>query len=89
MPQHPNPDICATDVVQKVIRKPIQIAAPKSTPVKMEILWVRGCLPDPNLKLCEEILPELFGNAGIRAEDAVQILLNRPVESNVHGAESH
>lgn len=88
VPQHPNPDICAPDIVQKMIRETIQIAAPKSTPVKMEVLWVRGCLPDPNLKLGEEILSKLLRHAVIPAQDRVQIRLHALVESNVHGAEA-
>ena len=88
VPQHPNPDMCAPNVVQKMIRESIQIAAPEPTPVKMEILRILNHLPNPDLKLCKEIITELLRYAEILVQNRVQICLNTPVESSVHGSEA-
>lgn len=88
MPQHPDPDLSAADVVQEMIRESVEITASKPTPVKMEILGILDHLPDPDLKLREEVLAELSRHAVVTAQNHVQICLNTPVESNFHGGEA-
>ena len=88
MPEDPNPEIWAADVLEEVIRKPIQVAAPKSTPVKMKIPRILDGFPDPDLKLCEEILSKLPGYAVVLGQGRVQVHLNAPMESSFHGAEA-
>ena len=84
MPQHPNPDIFSADVVQEVVRKAVQITAPKSTPVKMETPGILDSLTEPDLKLREEVLPNLMRHLIVLLQNLVQVRLNTPVESNFH-----
>jgi hypothetical protein len=39
-----------------MVREAVKIAASEAAPIEMEVLWVRNCLPDPDLKLRKEIL---------------------------------
>jgi hypothetical protein len=71
-----------------MIRKSIEIAAPKTTPVEMEIVWVRNRLPNSNLKLRKEILGELLRHTVVPPQDLVHIALNTPVKSNFHVGEA-
>lgn len=88
MPEHPNSDLCASNVIQEMIGESIQIEAPKSTSVKMEILRVCNYLADPELKLREEILSELPRHSEVFVQDRVQVRLNTPVKSSFHGNEA-
>ena len=56
MTQDPNPDIFSPDVVQEMIGKPLQIAAPESVRIKMEAPGVLGDSADANLKFRKEVL---------------------------------
>jgi hypothetical protein len=67
-----------------MIRKSIEIAAPKPTPVEMEILWVRNRLPDPDLKFRKEILAEPLRHTVVPPQNLVHIALNTPVKSSFH-----
>ncbi len=71
-----------------MIRKSIEIAAAKPTPVEMEIVWVRNRLPNPNLKLRKEILTELLRHTVVPPQNLVRIVLNTPVKSNFHVGEA-
>ncbi len=88
MAQYPNPDILAPEVVQEVIRKALEITAPKSTAIKMEAAWVFGNSTNSDLKFCEEILTESNRNIRVLLHDLVQVRLNPLVESNFHGGEA-
>ena len=71
-----------------MIRKSIEIAAPKPTPVEVEILWVRNRLPDPYLKLRKEILAELLRHTVVPPQNLVYIALNTPVKPSFHVGEA-
>ena len=88
MPEHPNPDEFPTDVVQEVIRKALEIAPPKSAPIKMEALGILGNPPDSDLKFRIEVLAKLIRHFAVLPQNLVQIRLNPPVESNFHGGEA-
>lgn len=86
--QHPNPDIRVPDVIKEVVRKPVQIAAPEAASIKMEVLWIRADLVDPDLKLSEEIVTELPRNAIVLPQNFVQVPLNTPMKPNLHVGEA-
>ena len=88
MTQYPNPDLLAPDVVQEVIRKALEITAPKSAPIKMEAPWVFDNSTNFDLKFREEILAELNRNIRVLLQDLVQVRLHPLVESNFHGGEA-
>ena len=60
VPQHPNPDISFADVVQEVVRKALQITAPKPAPIEMETPGIFNGIADSDFKLCEKVLSKLI-----------------------------
>ena len=88
MPQHPNPYIVPSDVIQEMIGKALKIAAPKSAPIKMKTPGILSNSADSDLKFRKEVLAELNRNLGVPLQDFVQIRLDPPVEPNFHGGES-
>lgn len=84
VPEHPNPDIFSADVVQEVVRKSVEVAAPKSTAVKMETPRILDRLAEPDLKLREEVLSKLVRDVIVLPQDLLQVRMNTPVESNFH-----
>lgn len=86
--QHPNPDVLPSNIVQEMVRKTIQIAAPKSAPIKVKESRILGSFPDPNVKLGIKVIPKPKRNAIILPENHIQISLNLPVKSSFHGTEA-
>ena len=82
--EHPNPDIVSTDIVQKVVRKSLEIAAAKSASIKMKSFGIFNHACDSYLKFREEVLAKLIRNAVVPRQDFVQIRPNPPVEPNFH-----
>ena len=78
----------APNIVEEMIRESIEIAAPKPASVEMEILRVLGHLPDPDLKLPEEILAQLPRHTEVLVQNRVQVCLNAPVKPSSHGNEA-
>jgi hypothetical protein len=85
MAHDPDPGILSPDVVQEMVRKSFQIAAPKSATVKMEALGILGDPTDTNLKFREEIIAQLSRSVRVLFQDFVQVRLDPLVESNFHG----
>lgn len=83
----PDSYIHSSDVVQEVIRKPLEVTAAKSAPIKMKPTGILGNPANPNSKFRKEILTEPNRNLRIPLQDFIQILLNPLVESNFHAAE--
>ena len=71
MAYNPNPDGLLANVVQKMIGEPVEIAATKPAPVKVEKPGVRNRFPDPDLKFLQEIRPKLLGSLAILSEDLI------------------
>lgn len=71
MAQHPNPEAISPDVIEEVVRKALEITPSKSAPIKMEAARILGSSPDPDLKLCEEVLAQPFGNIVVLPQDFV------------------
>jgi hypothetical protein len=59
MAQHPDPDTISPNVVQKMVRKTLEIAAPKPATIKMKALRILGDSADTNSKFSEEIAAQL------------------------------
>ena len=71
MTQHPYPDLLPAKPA------PIEVVTPR----------ILGNSTDPDLKLCEEILPELMRDVIVFAQNLVQVRLNPSVESKLHFGE--
>ncbi len=84
---YPDPHVPAFDVVQKVVGKSIEIAAPQPARIEVKILGILAGLAHAYLKLGEEVLPQLFRNLVILSEDLVEVVLDPPVKSNLHAIE--
>jgi hypothetical protein len=86
--KHPDPDTLSVDVIQNVVWKALQVTAPKPAPIKMETPRVLGDSADSDLKLGQEILPQLMRDVTVLPQNLVQIRLNPPVEPKFHVGEA-
>jgi hypothetical protein len=76
------------DVIQNVVRKALQVTAPKPAPIKMETPRVLDDPADSDLKLGEKVLPQLMRDVIVLPQNLVQVRLNPPVEPKLHVGEA-
>ena len=81
----PNPDVLPSNVVEEVIRKPVQIAPSETAPVEVKIPRIVNRLLKTYLQLSKEIISELVRNRIVPLQDLVQIRLHPPMEQCFHG----
>lgn len=63
-----------------MVRESIQIAAPKTTGIKMKEPRIGADLLQPHPELCEKVVTQLIRNGVILFQNFIQIALNATVE---------
>lgn len=84
MPQHQNSHEISPDVIEKVIRKPLQIVAPQAAGIKVVKSRILPSSSKPDLKLRKEIISEFRRDFVVAGKDPVQIALDTPMKPNLH-----
>jgi hypothetical protein len=85
---HPDPDVVSAEVVQKMIGKTLQITAPKTAPIKMVSPRALQNSADSDLKLREEVFPELLRDVIVLPQNFVQVRLNPLMKPKLHVREA-
>lgn len=86
MAKHPDPHVLIPDIVEKVVREPFKIAAPQPALIEMEESWILDRLPNSDLELGKEIVPQGWRYIVVAPEGLVQVGLDTPVEPSFHGS---
>lgn len=86
MAHDPDPDAAIPDVIEKVIWKALQIAAPQTTRIEMEESWIRARFTDSASEFRKEIVFQFVRDVAVFRQDFVQVRLDPAMDSNVHEA---
>lgn len=81
---NPDSDAVISNVVEKMIRKSLQIAASQSARIEMKKPRIRTCLHNPDSELCKEIGFQVVRQVAVFRQNFVQIRLDPAMESSFH-----
>jgi len=73
MPEHPYADRHFPNIVEEVVRKPVEVATPQAGSIEMKKLRVLANFRESQQKLRMKIISERFGNIIILCQGLVEV----------------